>query len=230
MKVAAVTDPGKMRTRNEDSCGSKDNIFVVADGMGGHQAGEIASSTAVDQILLGYRPDMTDDEIKDLLIRTNHEILRLARSDTQFNGMGTTLSLMVLKNGSYHLWHVGDSRIYVFKGRRLLQLTSDHSVVGELMRQGSITENEAMLHPQRNVLTRALGTDRELKIETGEGPAAPGDVFMLCTDGLSGVVAHAEMENILNTDSSLGKKAEKLVELANKQGGPDNITVMLVMV
>ena len=230
MKVAIATNPGKVRQRNEDSCGTKGDIFIVADGMGGHQAGDVASTVAVDRILAKYNPTMSLEEVKDLIIGTNNEVFQMAENDSNYNGMGTTVSVLVLKEKQYYLLHVGDSRIYLYKNEKLHQLTTDHSVVGELMRNGGITADEAKTHPQRNILTRALGTGHDLDIEIKEGTYAENDLFMLCTDGLSGVVNVEDMEKTLTEDISLQSKADKLVQLADDKGGPDNITVILVQV
>lgn len=230
MKVAVKTDSGKVRLHNEDSCGAKDNIYIVADGMGGHQAGEIASAVAVDRILSQYNPEMSVKEVEDIILQTNEEIFNMSETDPQYTGMGTTLSLIIFQEDQYHLLHVGDSRIYLFKQQKLQQLTADHSIVGELVRSGGITAEEAINHPQRNVLTRALGTALELEVELVEGKVEKGTVFLLCTDGLYGVVSQWEMENILNLDLPLQEIAEMLVKAANEKGGPDNISVILVQV
>ncbi|NLY73778.1 MAG: Stp1/IreP family PP2C-type Ser/Thr phosphatase [Firmicutes bacterium] len=230
MRVAGRTDQGKVRELNEDAFGYRDGLFVVADGMGGHQAGEVASAIAVETIL---QADLSGDIKKALqtaLETANKAILNQANRSEDFNGMGTTAAVLYLEKERAFITHVGDSRVYYLSGSVLKQLTSDHSLVNELVKTGEITVEEARTHPQRNILTRALGSHETLDAEILEIEVAPGDKFLLCSDGLSGTVPETVIKEYLIREDDPEVIVDQLINYANELGGADNITVILVEV
>ncbi|MFQ5510284.1 MAG: Stp1/IreP family PP2C-type Ser/Thr phosphatase [Candidatus Krumholzibacteriia bacterium] len=240
-----LTDDGKVRQNNEDAVGKcepngetaqaeKGSLYVVADGMGGHRGGEIASKLAVDTIISWYYASESDDAIEALrqsFIKANDVIHRKSIADVELFGMGTTCTTMVLKQGDAFFAHVGDSRAYVLRGGKLKQVTEDHSLVGEMVRSGILSDEDAQNHPKRNVITRSLGTQEELATDFPSSPykTADGDVFLLCSDGLTTMVTDDEVEAILKANSPR-KACKELVELANKKGGKDNVTVQIVKI
>lgn len=230
MRVGAKTDKGRVREQNEDSYGYKNQLFVVADGMGGHQAGEIASAIAVTTILSMDFENQIETELEQAILKANDAILQEVAQHPEWSGMGTTVAAMVIRDQTVYIAHVGDSRIYHFTDGRLVQLTKDHSLVAELVKNGEISENEAKFHPQRNILTQALGSRGEVKIEFQSLPLKAGEKFLLCSDGLSNVVDEPTMAAILQINEEPQVLAEKLVACANDNGGSDNITVIVVEV
>jgi serine/threonine protein phosphatase PrpC len=231
MRIGAKTDKGRVREQNEDSYGYKDNLFVVADGMGGHQAGEIASAIAVETILnIDFGVDNIDFELEKGILKANEAILEEVNHYPEMAGMGTTVVVLLIRDQTAYIAHVGDSRIYHYVDGALTQLTKDHSLVAELLENGEISENEAKNHPQRNILTQALGSRIEMKIEFLALGIQPGDKFLLCSDGLFGMVDREGIGEILKMDGEAQELAEKLVERANENGGSDNITVLVVEV
>ena len=230
MRVGAKTDKGRVREQNEDSYGFKNQLFVVADGMGGHQAGEIASAIAVTTILAMDFEDQVETELERAIIKANDAILHEVDQHPELSGMGTTVATMVLNNRNVYIAHVGDSRIYHFAGGQLEQLTKDHSLVAELVKNGEISESEAKHHPQRNILTQALGSRGEVKIEFQSLELKAGEKFLLCSDGLSNMVDEQTIATILQINEDPQVLAERLVAKANENGGSDNITVILVEV
>lgn len=229
MKIGAKTDKGKVREQNEDSYGYQDDLFVLADGMGGHRAGEIASAIAVQTILaMDFTKDSPDKILKEAVYQANQAILHAVEQDPTQYGMGTTVTVLYFcKNQAYYT-HIGDSRIYRYSNGSLLQLTSDHSLVAELVKNGGITEAEARNHPQRNILTRALGTEAMLELEITQVPALTGDKFLLCSDGLCGFLEEALIFEEISVRDEPQVIVDRLVELANDAGGTDNITVILI--
>ncbi|HBE80547.1 MAG TPA: Stp1/IreP family PP2C-type Ser/Thr phosphatase [Firmicutes bacterium] len=230
MNIGAKTDKGKTREQNEDAFGYRDTLFVVADGMGGHQAGEIASAIAVETVLateIGADPVAS---IQEAVLKANNAILDEMAKNENFMGMGTTIAILLLGNKQAYVSHMGDSRIYQMSAvnGNLRQLTDDHSFVAELIKNGSITEAEAKIHPQRNVLTRALGTPGKLEFEVNAFSVSPGDKFLLCSDGLTGMVDENTIKEILSSAARPQTIAEKLVGQANDNGGTDNITVIII--
>ena len=229
----AATHVGRVRKINEDRyicLASK--LFVVADGMGGHAAGEIASSLLISTIQELLTPKLGDvltgEDLSDALQKANQRILDKAAADKSCSGMGTTASILYINEGSCIWAHVGDSRIYCYRQGQLLQLTQDHSFVADLLAQGSITKEEAQNHPQRNLLTRAVGVELPVKVDTGRMCMEAGDSFLLCTDGLTNMVSEVQLEHIMNTASA--GKADDMVQAALLAGGTDNITVIVVAV
>ncbi len=228
MKVAGRTDRGKVREINEDAFGYRDNLFVVADGMGGHQAGEVASAIAVETIL---KIDLTS-EIKTTLQKAledaNQAILNRAGHNKELSGMGTTVAVLYVGMERAYVIHIGDSRVYYLSGNNLKQLTSDHSLVNELVKTGEITVEEAKSHPQRNILTRALGSNETLETEVIDIEANKGDKFLLCSDGLTNAVPEALIKERMIREDDPEIIVNQLINSANELGGADNITVILV--
>jgi serine/threonine protein phosphatase PrpC len=228
MRVGSKTDKGRIREQNEDTYGFKENIFVVADGMGGHQAGEIASAIAVETILAANITTAIELELSQAIQKANDSILAAVSQCPELDGMGTTVAVLVVRTSMVYLAHVGDSRIYHYSERQLVQLTQDHSLVAELVKNGEISASEAKHHPQRNILTQALGSKGEMQIEFQRLACSSGDKFLICSDGLSGMVDEATIATVLELDQEPQVLAEKLVNLANEHGGNDNITVIIV--
>src|SRR5215208_778827 len=223
------SDLGRQRQGNEDNYYVRAPLFVVADGMGGAQAGEVASEIAVRQFEGGL-PDGEDpgEALAALIRAANARIHEQARSDAQHAGMGTTTTAAYLTGDTVVVAHVGDSRCYLLRDGDLIRLTRDHSLVGELVARGKLTEEQAESHPQRSVITRALGAYPEVEVDTEAFPARDGDVFLLCSDGLTGMVHEPQLKPLLEDRSrSLEQIGRTLIAAANEAGGRDNITVIL---
>jgi PPM family protein phosphatase len=231
---AARTDTGRARSANEDSYWVHSPLFVLADGMGGAQAGEVASQSAVgvfsDQGGLPDGPGSYEERLAALVAEANGRVFSQAQSDDQFAGMGTTLTVAYVGEDDLAIAHVGDSRFYVLRDGALEQLTEDHSLVGELVRRGQISAEEAEDHPQRSIITRALGIEGEVAVDHFSWPVRDGDVFLLCSDGLTGMISDARVAEIIAQAPSLAVAAQQLVAAANEAGGRDNITVILFRV
>ena len=241
LEVAAVTDPGRVRTHNEDciEADAEAGIAVLADGMGGHNAGEVASRIAVDfmaSMLRSYRFDgppldasRAERLIETQVTRANGALLEASQTDPAYEGMGTTLVAVVWHTEGVTYGHVGDSRLYVLRGNELRQLTRDHSIVQEQLEQGEISAEQARYAPHRNVLTRAVGIDPAVQAEVRTWSAQAGDVYLLCSDGLTDMLTDGEIrETLLESGSEVETAAARLVERANANGGLDNISVILV--
>jgi len=263
VKVAAKTDIGRIRDVNEDSYCAFDlaplwggRIFAVADGMGGYDGGEVASSLAImtlhdhlRQALEAWKaaapeeqtpalvssagspgsppePDL-EQMLADAFAAADAAIQEETRKRPGIKGMGTTLTAVLAGGGRLWLAHAGDSRAYLMNGGALRQISEDHSLVGEMMKNGTLTEAEAMVHPQRNILTNALGAGGDTHVDVSVLPYHPGNRLVLCTDGLTGSVSSAEMAGLLSSREP-AEAAEALVALANERGGYDNITVLVV--
>jgi len=224
---AAATDPGRRRRRNEDAYVVEPPLFAVADGMGGAQAGEIASRIAASA-LRDSGPETGEDAVVSLIQEANRRVYEAAASDEARAGMGTTMTAAMVEDGTVKIGHVGDSRAYRIRDGALEQLTDDHSLVAELVRSGKLSPEEADVHPQRSVITRVLGTDPEVDVDTFEVEARPGDVFMICSDGLTSMVDDQTILDVVEGSRvSLARTAKALVDAANKGGGEDNITVIV---
>ncbi|MEW6020461.1 MAG: Stp1/IreP family PP2C-type Ser/Thr phosphatase, partial [Pseudomonadota bacterium] len=225
---ATATHTGLVRRGNEDAFFARPPVFAVADGMGGAQAGEVASAMAVGcfQYFLPQTAE-PDKELASLIARANQEIFGFASSGSGREGMGTTITAAVISGGRVALGHVGDSRAWLLRDGGLTRLTEDHSLVAEMVREGQLSEAEAAGHPQRSVITRALGVDADVQVDTDLVDWRPGDVFLLASDGLHGLVPEERIREILAGSDSLGRAARELVEAANAGGGNDNITVVL---
>ncbi len=229
---AGVSDPGRKRRRNEDAFVVDPPLFAVADGMGGAQAGEVASRLAAAAFREYHEADDRDGEerVGAIIQEANRRIYERAQVDTNASGMGTTATAAVMEGDRVSIGHVGDSRAYRIRGNELEQLTDDHSLVADLMRSGRLTPEEADTHPQRSVITRALGTDPHVDVDTFAVAAEPGDVFLLCSDGLTTMVDDAEILRLVAESSGLESAAKALVKAANRHGGEDNVTVVLFAV
>jgi PPM family protein phosphatase len=225
----AGTDTGRQRRANEDSLLARSPLFVVADGMGGAQAGEVASRIAVESFRHGL-DDPSDPELglSALALQANSRIHELSHSNAEQAGMGTTLTAMYVGEREVAIAHVGDSRAYCLRDGQLLRLTDDHSLVDELVRQGRLTPEEAIEHPQRSVITRALGPEGTVEVDTRSFRARAGDVYLLCSDGLTTMLGEAELAAVLLAHPRLSDAGEALIAAANAAGGRDNITVLLV--
>jgi len=224
---AAATDPGRRRRRNEDAYVVQPPLFAVADGMGGAQAGEIASRIATS-VLRDSGAEAGNDAVVALIQEANRRVYEAAAGDEARAGMGTTMTAALIEGDTVRIGHVGDSRAYRVRDGALEQLTEDHSLVAELVRSGRLSPEEADVHPQRSVITRVLGTDPEVDVDTFEVEAQPGDVFMICSDGLTSMVDDASILDVVERNrSSLDRAARALVDAANKGGGEDNITVIV---
>lgn len=225
---ASRTDTGRQRSENEDSLFVRAPIFVVADGMGGAQAGEVASKAAAE----AFDRDLPDGPpgpvLRETIEAANHEIHQLARADPSRAGMGTTITAAIVdaQGEEVAIGHVGDSRAYRLRDGRLERLTRDHSLVEEMRRKGQITDAQAEDHPQRSIITRALGPEPDVEVDVQTAPAAPGDLFLLCSDGLTTMVGEQRIAAVLSDATSLRGAVRQLVEEANRAGGRDNITAL----
>jgi PPM family protein phosphatase len=231
LRTAHLTHPGRKRRHNEDSYIHEPPLFAVADGMGGAKAGEVASRLAVEALQL--RPDVGGDPeayVVDLIQEANRRVYTRATEDASASGMGTTMTVALVDADGSHvtIGHVGDSRAYRVRDGELQQLTDDHSLVGELIRSGKLTREEAEVHPQRSVITRALGTDPDVDVDTFVVDARPGDTFLLCSDGLSSMVSDQTILDVVRDHPrDLQATAKALIAAANRGGGDDNITVLV---
>jgi PPM family protein phosphatase len=221
------TDTGRQRTANEDSYYARGELFAVADGMGGAQAGEVASKIAADAFESAERAGESGETyLRSIAVAANERIHRLAQDDSSHSGMGTTLTAAMVEGDEVSVAHVGDSRAYVYRDGELRLLTSDHSLVEELRRQGRLTDEQAEGHPQRSIITRALGPEADVDIDTLTFSARPGDVFLICSDGLTTMVTDERIAELLSSSRDLDEAADRLVAEANEAGGRDNITVV----
>lgn len=234
--AAAVSDRGRKRPTNEDAFGYsvEDGVFIVCDGMGGAAAGEVASSLAVDE-MMRVLTNRAQDAKLSLLIEpavtaANQVIYSRAQSNPKLNGMGTTLVALMAEERRIQVLNIGDSRCYRYRAGNLEQITQDHSLVDEQVRLGRMSTAEAVRSPLRNVITRALGTQSRVTPDVFDLGAEPGDLLLLCTDGLTREISDAEIGAILSRDGALEELCNSLAGAANKAGGCDNITCMLVRV
>jgi serine/threonine protein phosphatase PrpC len=229
VRSAARTDPGRRRRGNEDAYVDQAPLYAIADGMGGAQAGEVASALAADALRELPQEGTGASRVTALIQEANRRVHDRASTDATTSGMGTTITAAIVEDdGTVTFGHVGDSRAYLLRNGELEQLTEDHSLVAELVRRGELSPAEAEVHPQRSVITRALGTDPDIDVDTFTVQANPGDLFLICSDGLSDMVDRGDLEVILRTHrSDLDGSAKALVQAANKAGGEDNITAVL---
>lgn len=226
------TDTGRQRQANEDSFLVREPLFVVADGMGGAQAGEVASMTAVQAFEGGLPPGNPEQALQESIGLANRTIHNQAHSDASLAGMGTTITAAAVNEEAETIviGHVGDSRAYRLRDGILQRLTRDHSLVEEMRRRGQITEAQAEDHPQRSIITRALGPEAEVEADIQSVPSAPGDLFMLCSDGLTTMLGDERIRELLMGATTLDAATTALVDEANRAGGRDNITVVLFLV
>ncbi len=233
MLVQAMSDIGLKRKNNQDSFfyDADKGIYVIADGMGGYAGGEIASSIAVNVFREGFQglDGANYRAVLDALLqKANEAVLEKARENSDLEGMGTTLLALATVGRAYFLAYVGDSRAYLIRETGIFRLTDDHNVSGELMREGHLTEKEAMHHPGKNMLTRVLGRHPELKAEYRRGELTPGERILLCSDGLTGLVESQEIWRMVRESESLKEALNEMVRLALDRGGDDNITAILL--
>ena len=222
------TDVGRQRSANEDSLVVSPPLFAVADGMGGAKAGEVASAVAVEAVEGATESSApVEAQLADIVRQANRRIYDLAVADDSRRGMGTTLTLAKLHGDEISLAHVGDSRAYRLRDGQLEQVTRDHSLVAELERSGQITPEAAEHHPQRSIITRALGPEPDVEVDTYTLAGRAGDLFLICSDGLTSMISDGEVGSILRAAGSLDGAAEELIRAANQSGGKDNITVIL---
>jgi serine/threonine protein phosphatase PrpC len=228
--VGVHTDVGRVRQGNEDSYLLQDPVYAVADGMGGHIAGDVASATAVDVIAEGLRAAAPSDgaALAELVSRANEAIWEKARSDPRLRGMGTTCTLLLVDGAVAHIAHVGDSRAYLLRDGSLRQLTEDHTLVERMVREGRLSAEEAVNHPQRSIITRALGVDARVQVDVLREQLREGDRILLTSDGLTSMVDPADIEGALRDQDDPQSAAERLVEMANAAGGEDNVTVLVL--
>jgi len=225
---AVASDTGRRRRRNEDNYVVAPPLFGVADGMGGAQAGEVASQLAASALEAGDSDGLEGTRRIDALIQeANRRIYDRASTDPTASGMGTTMTVALVEGMTVAIGHVGDSRAYLVRGELMEQLTEDHSLVNELLKTGKLSEEEAQVHPQRSVITRAVGTDPDVDVDGFTIKAEEGDVFLICSDGLSDMVEDEEILELVHSNrDDLDKAVKALVAAANKGGGEDNITAI----
>ncbi len=244
---AGRTHVGMKRAHNEDSLRlfREENLFIVADGMGGHASGEVASQMSVETLAEFFRATSEDDEVtwpykmdkgrkyeENRVITgvklSNRKIFESASRDAKLKGMGTTIVVSFFVNGGVYVGHVGDSRVYRFRTGKLIQLTEDHSLLNDYIKMKNLTPEEIEAFPHKNVIVRALGMKETVQVDVHHEIPQSGDVYLLCSDGLSGMVSDEQMESILrDEDGDLDRKCERLIDAANANGGSDNITVIL---
>ena len=235
MRIAAShagTDPGRKRRINEDSFVIAPPLFAVADGMGGAQAGEVASALAAEALEESGANGGGESRVTELIQEANRRVHERATTDAATAGMGTTITAALVEpDGRVVFGHVGDSRAYLLRNDTLEQLTNDHTLVAELVRRGELSPGEAEVHPQRSVITRALGTDPDVDVDTFAVDAQAGDVYLICSDGLTSMVDARNIEDILRQNrTDLVGAAKALIQAANRSGGEDNITAVLFAV
>lgn len=238
MKSYSITDVGQKRTVNQDfvftsetPVGNLPNLFVVADGMGGHKAGDFASSYAVEILLSTIREDENSNPVKIIraaIENANTQLLREASDNEAMSGMGTTMVLVTIVGHYAYVANVGDSRLYLIDENKISQITKDHSLVEEMVRMGEISRDDARNHPDKNIITRALGAGRDVDVDFFDIRLTPGDILLLCSDGLSNMVPDEDIRQVILTSETLEETGRRLVSMANDNGGRDNIAVVLV--
>lgn len=240
MRMVSQTDTGRVRQINEDRAAIQPelnglSLAIVADGMGGHQAGDIASQMAVELIqasLQSIRSDMPVEECKSILREAielaNENIYEFAAGRENYHGMGTTVVVVIASQELLIIGHIGDSRAYKVDSASITQLTEDHSLVNELVKNGQISPEEANQHPRRNWIMRALGTEPGVEVDIYEYSWAPGETILLCTDGLSGLIDTRQIQDIVQSAKDLNEAADQLIHSALQAGGDDNVTVILL--
>ncbi|MGH2636547.1 MAG: Stp1/IreP family PP2C-type Ser/Thr phosphatase [Actinomycetota bacterium] len=224
--VGAASDIGQVREGNEDSFLVLDPLFAVADGMGGHRGGEVASNLALETIERLFSAN--EGSLTEQVELANRAVFERSQADREVSGMGTTLTAVVVRDAEARLAHVGDSRAYLLRGGELHLLTKDHTLVHRMVEEGEITEEEAETHPHRSILTRALGVDGGVQVDEGIVELRDGDRLLLCTDGLTGMVSDAQIKVLLEETRDPQEAAKRLVTAANRAGGVDNITAVIL--
>ncbi len=224
--VGVATDIGRVRERNEDSYLVEPPLYAVADGMGGARGGAVASSLALDKMEELFRTGK--GSLSEWIHSANRAVFERSISDRKVSGMGTTLTATTVDDQGAHLGHVGDSRAYLLRAGAFRQLTEDHTLVNRMVKAGEITPQEAGVHPHRNVLTRSIGTEPEVAVDEEDVPLIDGDRLLLCSDGLTGMVTEPQIQAILETTPDPQEAANRLIKAANRAGGIDNITVVIL--
>jgi PPM family protein phosphatase len=226
-RVGAVTDPGRTRRHNEDAYVIEPPLFAIADGMGGAQAGEVASRLATAALKEAGANGGGERRISDLIQEANRRVYDRSSTDPNTSGMGTTITVALVEDDTVAFGHVGDSRAYLIRDAQMEQLTEDHSLVNELLKTGKLSPEEAVTHPQRSVITRALGTDPDVDVDTFSVRAVTGDLFLLCSDGLTDMVSEESILDVVERNrNDIDVALRALVKAANRGGGQDNITVV----
>ncbi len=237
MKICSLTDVGRKREMNQDylytseePVGRLANLFLVADGMGGHKAGEFASRNAVERIVRSVQKNRKKDEtliLTDAIQAANQYLAQYAETHKNTQGMGTTVVAATLRGSQLTVANVGDSRLYVIEDA-IRQVTVDHSLVQEMIRMGEIAPEDARNHPDKNIITRAVGVEKDVEAEIFQLELRPGAYILLCSDGLSNMVSDREMQEIILSEGTITERAERLLNTANQNGGRDNITLILI--
>jgi serine/threonine protein phosphatase PrpC len=229
------SDPGRVRASNEDSCvaNGKSGLFLVADGMGGHAAGEIASqiaASAVEEVISGREAGSNIEDLLQLAVeKANARVYETQRLKPAYRGMGSTLTALAFTDNRYYIAQVGDSRAYLLRDKTLSQLTRDHSLVWPLFEGGILSKDDIARHPQKNLITRSIGTHPEVEADLQSGSALEGDIYLLCSDGLTDVLSDSDILHILRRAGGDPQElSDLLVSAANSGGGPDNVTVVVV--
>lgn len=240
IEIVGLTDPGRVRSHNEDSIAADatSGFAILADGMGGYNAGEVASGIAVSMLAEGLRSALRSGMpeeglgqlVKAEIEKTNAAIFQAAQSQPQYAGMGTTLVLALFYDNRITVAHLGDSRLYRYRQEQFEQITRDHSLLQEQIDSGMLSREEARLSHHKNLVTRALGVDPSVDAEIQAHEALPGDVYLLCSDGLNDMVGDEEIRLTLSADTNLELAARRLVQIANDNGGRDNVSVILVRI
>ena len=241
LDIASLSDPGKVRSHNEDSitANATAGFVILADGMGGYNAGEVASGIAVTMLAEGLKqalnPDMPEEGpgplLKGEIEKTNGAIFQAAQSQPQYAGMGTTLVAALFHDNRITVAHVGDSRLYRYRADLFEQITKDHSLLQEQIDSGMVSREEARLSSNKNLVTRALGVDPFVEVDVQDHDALPGDIYLLCSDGLNDMVGDEEIQLSLSVlGGNLELAAQQLVQMANDNGGRDNVSVILVRI
>jgi PPM family protein phosphatase len=224
LRIGASTHVGRVREGNEDSYMADEPLIAVADGMGGHQGGEVASKLALDTLRKATDGVALEQAVQD----ANRAVFERAGRDPALAGMGTTLTAFLVDGDTLRLAHVGDSRAYLLRDGELQRITTDHTVVEGLVEKGELTPHEASIHPQRSILTRAIGVDGEVQVDQASIQPGPGDRLLLCSDGLTGMIEEDDIQRILEGHEDPQAAADALVEAANEAGGQDNITAVII--
>lgn len=237
MKTFSITDVGQKRNMNQDyvytsetPVGNIPNLFVVADGMGGHNAGDFASKYTVEQLVKSIKSSQETNPIKIIrqsIESANKELLKKANENSELAGMGTTLVVATIIEGYIYVANIGDSRLYIIS-EDIKQITKDHSLVEEMIRLGEIDREDARYHPDKNIITRAVGAGEDVSVDFFELKLEQGDIILMCSDGLTNMISDEGIEKIVKSEENVVHKAKKLVETANYNGGKDNIAVIII--
>jgi protein phosphatase len=226
VEAGVATDIGRVRERNEDSYLVEPPLFAVADGMGGHRGGAVASELALEKVDELSRTGTVS--LPELVRAANRAVFERSMSDRAVAGMGTTLTAATVDQAGIHLAHVGDSRAYLLRAAALRQLTEDHTLVNRMVKAGEITRDEAEVHPHRNVLSRVVGTEPDVDVDVEDIPVLDGDRVLICSDGLTNMVTELQIQAILEATPGSQETADRLIKAANRAGGIDNITVLIL--